>query len=191
MNAPAPVPSSRPRSGFTIIEMLIVVIVLGVLASLVIPSLASATLPIPRSLADLVEYDLRRARVESVGMVSEVNMVVGRDRDRWWLQRAGTANVAAALPSSVRVLGRGSLGGFEGLRLELRIDGATPPRGEAAVATYSPQGERDRRTIELRLLEPDTKSELGRWRIDPQRSKLNDLLVPEVGTSSGSMRSGG
>lgn len=78
----APIAPNRARRAFTLVEILVVVVVMAILASLVVPSLANATAPLPRALSDLLEADFRRARVESIGTVREIHMVAGADRDR-------------------------------------------------------------------------------------------------------------
>ena len=175
---------ARLRLGFTIVELLLVVIALGVIASLVVPSLANATAPIPRPIADLLQHDLRRARIESIGSVREMQLIIGQERDRWWLQPASAPDANAALLSSLRVLGQGNLAPFEGLRFELRVDGATPPRAHTPIATYSSQGARDRRQVDLTLLQPLDERAIARWRLEPQRSRLIDVDIEDEDESA-------
>ena len=175
---------ARPRFGFTIVELLLVVIALGVIASLVVPSLANATAPVPRPVADLLQNDLRRARIESIGSAREMQLIIGQERDRWWLQPASAPDANAALPSSLRVLGQGNLAPFEGLRFELRVDGVTPPRAHTPIATYSSQGARDRRQVDLALLQPLDERAIARWRLEPQRSRLIDVDIEDEDESA-------
>jgi len=182
-----PTSGAQRMRGFTLVELLIVAVVLAVLAAIVVPTLGNATAPLPRPLADLIEHDLRRARIESIGQVREMLVVVGRERDRWWIQTADAAGAQGALPNSVRILGRGTLAPFEGLALELRVDGATPPSADALIAAYTAQGVRDNRTVDVTLVHQAADEPVARWRIAPQRSRLQDI---ELSTGSSSMGSG-
>ena len=65
----------RRARAFSLMEILVVVALLGVLASLVVPNLAGATTPLPREVGRALELDLRRARIESIAAVREVPAV--------------------------------------------------------------------------------------------------------------------
>ena len=171
----APAAPDRARRAFTLVEILVVVVVMAILASLVVPSLANATAPLPRALSDLLEADFRRARVESIGTVREIHMVAGADRDRWWLQPAGPLDSASALPASLRILGNGNLSPFAGLRLEPTIDSTTPSSGPASFAVFSTEGLRTRTRIELELVASVNSQALIRWEAQPQRTQLVEL----------------
>lgn len=197
----AAVPSQRGRCGrwcrrgrrragshaaFTLVEVLIVAIILGILASVVVPSLGSASTPIPRSIADLIELDLRRARIESIGAVRETSLIVGKSGDSWWLQSVGKPDPANALPSSMRRLGSGNLAPFAGYALEIKFNGALAPDEEVAVAIFDANGTRDSATIELTLRSSarhktpspdDDSSVLARWRLDAQRTTLTEITT--------------
>jgi len=181
---------ARHARGFTLVELLIVAVVLAVLAAIVVPTLGNAIAPLPRPLADLIEHDLRRARIESIGQVREMLVVVGRERDRWWIQPADAPGARGALPNSVRILGRGTLAPFDGLALQLRIDGVTPPAGDAVVAIYTAQGVRNNSSIELTLFNQLEEAPLARWRVEPQRSRLQDIVLPTGSSSGGSGSTG-
>ncbi|MEY3142676.1 MAG: hypothetical protein RLY21_1169 [Planctomycetota bacterium] len=163
------------RRAFSLIEIVIVVLVLAILASLVVPSLANATAPLPRTIADLLEADFRRARTEAIGTVREMQMVVGADRDRWWLQPTGPLDAARAMPTSLRILGNGNLAPFAGIRLEPTIDGRIPSNGLVAFAIFSTEGLRSDSQLELALVATATAQTLIQWRVQPQRSQLTEV----------------
>ena len=171
----APAAPDRARRAFTLVEILIVVVVMALLASLVVPSLANATAPLPRAVSDLLEADFRRARVEAIGTVREIHMVAGADRDRWWLQPAGPLNSASALPASLRILGNGNLSPFAGLRLEPTIDSKTLSSGPASFAVFSTEGLRTMTRLELELVASVNSQALIRWEARPQRTQLVEL----------------
>lgn len=168
-------PRRRLRA-FTLVEVMIVVLVVAILASLVVPSLASATAPLPRTIGDVLDADFRRARIEAVANVREMHVVVGADRDRWWIQPAGAARTAAALPSSLRILGTGNLASFDGLRIAPIVNGSPAARGAVAFAAFTAEGLRTNSRLEIELIAPAAEQPLARWRVEPQRSSLNDIV---------------
>ena len=56
----------KRRRGFSFVEIMLVVGLLGLFASLVIPGLASARLPIETPVEHALEADLRQARTEAI-----------------------------------------------------------------------------------------------------------------------------
>jgi prepilin-type N-terminal cleavage/methylation domain-containing protein len=165
-------PVRAARAAFTLVEVLIVILVLAILASLVLPSLANASTPLVRPIGDLLEADLRRARIESMGGLRETALVVGAERDRWWLQPLGALGEDRALPSSLRVFGSGSLRPYADHRLGLWRNGAALPAGDAIVAQFDLEGTRDDGAIGFALMDPTGSIELARWTLPPQRTRL-------------------
>ena len=164
----------RWASAFTLIEILVVVVILGILASLALPTLAGAVAPLSRPVADLIENDLRLARFDAMGSMRETVLVVGEDRRRWWLQPAGELSQEDALPASLRALGFDSLKPFEAHRLSITVNGEDLPDGDAVLVRFDSEGTRNDTTVVLSLVSPVNDTEVARWRIDPRRTRLRD-----------------
>ena len=164
----------RWASAFTLIEILVVVVVLGILASLALPTLAGAVAPLSRPVADLIENDLRLARFDAMGSMRETVLVVGEDRRRWWLQPAGELSQERALPASLRALGFDTLKPFEAHRLSVTVNGEELPDGDAVLVGFDSEGPRNDTTVVLSLVSPVNDTEVARWRIDPRRTRLRD-----------------
>jgi len=164
----------RWASAFSLIEILVVVVVLGILASLALPTLAGAVAPLSRPVADLIENDLRLARFDAMGSMRETVLVVGEDRRRWWLQPAGELSQERALPASVRALGFDTLKPFEAHRLSITVNGEELPDGDAVLVGFDSEGTRNDTTVVLSLVSPVNDTEVARWRIDPRRTRLRD-----------------
>jgi prepilin-type N-terminal cleavage/methylation domain-containing protein len=192
--------AARGARAFSLMEVLVVIALLGILASLVVPNLAGSTAPLPREIGRVLELDLRRARIESIAAVREVQLVVGRQRDRWWLQPSGAIDARRALPSSYRILGSGNLSPYAGFTLGVMLDGATPPSSDVVVCSFNSEGARDAVPVEISLIEPvvavasdDMRGAADaaeapvvamRWRLAPQRSVLEEVGA-EVGAEDG------
>lgn len=186
--------ASRPRTrtrAFTLIELLVVVTVLAVLAAAALPGLANAATPAPRPVADLLEADLRRAKIEAMSALQPMQLVVAADRSRWWLQPLGSPNHDNATPASLRAFGFGALEPYRGFTLEVRIDGELAPSEDVPVALFNDLGSRDEREIQITLVPPVAALEGGdgnapsdggeassespidsTWRLEAQRSRF-------------------
>ena len=167
---------ARARRAFSLVELFIVVVVLAILASLVMPSMANATAPLPRTVGDLLEADFRRARTEAIVNAREMHMVVSAARDRWWLQPAGPTDPALAAPTSMRILGNGNLAPFAGIRLEPTIDGRAAAKSDVAFAIFGTEGLRSNSQLELELIDGAKGHTLIEWRVQPQRSQLVEVI---------------
>lgn len=164
----------RALRAFTLIELLIVIVVLAILASLALPTLAAATGPLARPIADLLENDLRLARLEAMGATRSTTLVIGASRDRWWLQPADEPAQERAFPATLRIIGADLLKAYEGHRLDVTVNDEELAAGDTAVALFSASGTRDDATIRLELHSPLEGGVLARWRVDPGRTRLRD-----------------
>lgn len=167
-------PALRAARGFTLIEMLVVVVVMAILASVALPTLAGASAPLARPIADLLENDLRIARFEAMGSMRDTLLVVGEARDRWWLQPAGELEPARALPASLRVIGVDTLKPYEGHGISVLINGEEPADGAVILAQFDSEGTRNDTTIHIALTAAMSKSRLATWRLDPRRTRLRE-----------------
>lgn len=166
-------PRTAPlRRAFTLIELLLVVLILAVMASLVVPTLANASAPINDQISVTIESDLKRARLSAMGSMQPTVLVVGADRDRWWLQTAGTVSQDSALEGSLRVLGLGNLSPFTGHRLAVELGGTDARAGDVVVATFDIEGNRDGTEIGLGLLHEEADEPIARWTIRSERTRV-------------------
>ena len=165
-----PAAPRAPRGGFTMIEMLIVALILATLAALVAPRLTTANAPVPDSIASLLEADMRRTAVEAIARMEPTAIVVGEDRDRWWIALASSP--ATELPGTVRIFGNGALGPFNGYALRVELDGAAAAAGTATVMQFDALGGRDAQQVRVGLVEPGETEPGGFWTLAPQRTRF-------------------
>lgn len=164
---------SRCAKAFSLIEVLLVVLVLAIMASLVVPTLAGAAAPLSDQVAATLEADLKRGRLAAMGAMQRTVLVVGADRDRWWLQPDGAIGESLAAESSLRMLGVGNLSPFAGHRIGVEIGGDAPPDGDVVVATFDLEGNRDMNEIGLALIAPGSEEPIVQWTVRPERTRLN------------------
>ncbi|MEY3142081.1 MAG: hypothetical protein RLY21_574 [Planctomycetota bacterium] len=164
--------NSRLTRAFTLVELLLVVLILAIMASLVVPTIANASAPINDQVSALLEADMKRGKLSAMGTLTPTVLVVGAERDRWWLQSAGKVSEESAIESSMRVLGRGNLSSFAGHRLEVTLAGDEAPNGDVVVATFDLEGGRDAVEVGFQLVGPNADEPLARWNVRPERTRV-------------------
>ncbi|QNN22333.1 prepilin-type N-terminal cleavage/methylation domain-containing protein [Planctomycetales bacterium ZRK34] len=93
-------PARRPRRAFTLVEMLIVVVILGIIANLSLAMLGSVETTKLRSAAELLEADLSLARVQSLAHSDDLRVIViDQPNNRYYLTTA--ADTDTPLTNSV------------------------------------------------------------------------------------------
>jgi prepilin-type N-terminal cleavage/methylation domain-containing protein len=162
----------RRARAFTLVELLLVVVVLAIMASLVVPTLANAAAPLTDQLAALLEADLKRGRLNAMGTMQRTILVIGADRDRWWLQPTGDISQERAIDASLRMLGSGNLSSFDGHRLVVQLGGDDAPEGDVVVATFDLEGNRDTVEIGVALVAPQAEEPLVQWTVRPERTRV-------------------
>jgi len=158
------------RRAFTLVEVLVVVTIIAILAAVVMPNLASAAAPMPGTIARVLEVDMRRASIEAIGRVEGVVLVVTEERDGWWIAEQDA--LATPIPGTFRRLGSGPLEPFAGYTLEIDADGAPLAPGDTTVAGFDSVGARDPRTLEVRLMAPETPDAVATWFLEAQCTKF-------------------
>ncbi|MEY3142669.1 MAG: hypothetical protein RLY21_1162 [Planctomycetota bacterium] len=171
----------RLSRAFTLVEVLVVVALLAILATLVAPSLANAnaTAPLPQTIVSTLEIDMRRASIEAIGRLTPVAVVVSADRNGWWV--AELQDPSTPIPGTARVLGNGSLGPFGGYTLEATVEGNELPVGNAVLCEFNTVGARTASPVTVQLRPPESKSgspttqDTGTvWRLEPERTRFED-----------------
>lgn len=163
----------QARRAFTLIEVLVVVALLAIMASLVAPTFSNASTPMPQTLSSILEIDMRRASIEAIGRMSSVALVVGGERDRWWIEPVGPGGARGTpIDGTTRLLGNGALGPFAGYRLDIGVNGEDAPAGSFDLFIFDTVGGRDERTISVGVLPPNSAVALETWNLEPQRTKF-------------------
>jgi prepilin-type N-terminal cleavage/methylation domain-containing protein len=78
----------RPRSGFTLIEALVVVVVLGLMSMIAFPKISAA----------MVKADLRSARTTMINLVATARAASVQSNRVTWIKREGNSAYVAATP---------------------------------------------------------------------------------------------
>ena len=162
---------AAPCRAFTLIEVLVVALILAIMAALVTPTLTNASAPLPHSIATLLEIDMRRASAEAVARMAPTVIVVGDERNGWWI--APEATPAAEIPGTRRLFGNGTLLPFAGYALTVELDGSAPDSGDAVLVRFDALGARDAGLVEIGITAPAETQPQASWTLEPQRTKFS------------------
>jgi len=88
------------RSAFSLIEVMVVLTILGILAGLAIPYLASTSIDQLQSVAEVVVADVDYARNLAISNGSEYRLTFEPASNRYQLTHSGTNTLLHALPTS-------------------------------------------------------------------------------------------
>ncbi len=165
------------RRAFTLIEMLVVIGLLSLFATIVIPGLSAARLSSAPLLEGALDADLRLARSEALARGREVLMMHADDGTAWWL--AESANPDVPLEGTLRELGRGTLNSASHATLAMVTSDESLTAishggsyGVAhGVARFDALGSRDEGTLEITLTEKGAASES--WTLAAGRTRLH------------------
>lgn len=155
------------RRGFSMLELLVVVGIIGLFAGLVIPSLASASRPVGGSIENLLEIDLRRARTEALMRGEPIALVAADDGRSWWL--APSRSAGTPIDGTVRAFGRGGLAPMKGTTLIAKGD--EDSAAWRVIASFDSLGSRDEGVPSLELRDSSGKR-VAAWTIPAGRTRL-------------------
>jgi prepilin-type N-terminal cleavage/methylation domain-containing protein len=149
------------QRAFTLVELMVVVALLAILATLVAPGLVNASAPLPQTIISTIEIDMRRACIEA-----------------WWI--ATVARPDEPIPGTTRILGNGSLQPFKDYTLAVTVNGEDPSLGDARIVTFNTVGARDSGVVTLRLINSPLKSLTltdadtePQWRLESERTRFD------------------
>ena len=160
----------RSRRGFSMVELMLVVAIVGLFAGIVIPNFANGSRPLGQPVAELLNADLRRARTEAMVRNQTVVAVAATDGSAWWLATA--TDPTTPLDGTLRTFGRGGLASADHAQLLVK-GGAEPDDAHRVFATFDPLGSRDdgEATFEMR---DSHGTAVGRWTLLPGRARLSE-----------------
>ena len=164
----------RHRRGFSFVEIMLVAGLLGLFASLVIPGLASARLPIETPVEHALEADLRQARTEAIARARPVVVVLARNGSGWWI--ASETNPGEAIDGTVRTFGRGALAELDSVSITATFDdgmaiAAASEAGDVVLARFDATGARDNATVGLSVRD-GRGAVAAKWTLPPGRTRF-------------------
>lgn len=170
---------SQPHTrGFTFVEVLVVVGILGLFASLVIPRLASAKLPVATPVENTLEADLRLARTEAIARARTIAFVIAEDGAAWWIAEA--TNPTEPIERTRREFGRGALTELDGVTIAVESSdhgSVSKLQSVHVIATFDALGTRDTGVVEL-LARDARGSHIARWTLPAGRTRLTPAEGP-------------
>ena len=157
------------RRAFTMLELLLVVGLLTLFASIVIPGLSSAPESIAPPVEAALDADLRLARTEAIARAQPVVLATSMNGDSWWIAARETPDVP--IEGSLREFGRGTLVAARGAELHVQGESVRETANTLIVAQFDALGSRDEGALVLSLQSAGGKP-LTEWTLAAGRTRL-------------------
>ena len=161
---------------FTMIEALLVAGLIGLFASIVIPGLSNAALPIAAPVEAAIEADLRLARTEALARARAVEFVVGDGGTRWWI--ADASDPSTPVSNTLREFGRGTLHAMSGATIEVTNPFEVDPQQSnlhgSVIARFDALGTRDEGVATITLRDKNGAA-AGHWKLPAGRTRLASI----------------
>ena len=162
------------RRAFTMLEMLLVIGLLGLFASVVIPGMSGAQFSSAPLVEGALDADLRLARTEAIARARAVVFVCASDGSAWWI--ADNASPDIPFDGTLREFGRGTLNTAARATLHITTgDGSSirvDNKDARVVARFDALGSRDDNALEF-VLHNAEGSQVGAWSLAAGRTRLH------------------